>query len=202
MDLVSSWSREAISWSSYLDPLQLSGRHNLSARPRRGWSAIKTSGYRMMKRKEMRSERNGMARGGRRIRRYSVRIVVCARRRESLILDRIWAASRKVVEFINVIYEEAIPSPWAAVLRSLPSRSPSSPTFPVYSSCIESIEFCFTYPSKEKRVHRRVFMHSCVRAYTLHRCVTWHSLLLFLPTCPTRSAQSVVRFKAFSDSNT
>lgn len=91
---------------------------------------------------------------------------------ESLtFLGRVCAASHRVVQFINVIYGEMrMPSP---------RRSPSWLTipvftFPVYSSCIESIEFCFTYPSREEKSVRRVFMHSCVHACTSHRCVTWH----------------------------
>lgn len=172
MDLAPSWGRKAISRSSYLDILQLSRRHNLSARPRWEWSAIKTSSCRRMKRRE--KKRSRLERNGTTCERWRISIFSensRMRRWEKVlsdILDRMCAASHKVVQFINVIYEET----------RMPSRShgqlcqPTIASFPVYSSCIESIEFCFTYPPREEK--SGVFMHSCVHAYTSHRCVTRH----------------------------
>ena len=73
---------------------------------------------------------------------------LCYRRWEKVlsdILDRMCIASRKVVQFINVIYGEANALPEPQSFRG------STIAFPAYLSgvFVVSIEFCFTYSPRK-----------------------------------------------------
>jgi len=80
--------------------------------------------------------------------------------------DRMCATSREAVQFINVIYGEAnaFPEPSGPSFpRSFGSANLPALSATAYPSCIESIEFCFTWPSGEKKESARP---PCLHAYT------------------------------------
>lgn len=101
---------------------------------------------------------------------------VCVQRWEKVlsdILDRMCAASRKAVQFINVIYREAnaLPEPRSFVVHHRPPAHLSG-VFVVY--WIVRVLFYLSAESRKECTVVCLRIYACVRAYVSHRCVTWH----------------------------